>query len=270
MKEVVAPRYSVAAVDRVAAILDAVDGKGGRTLTEIARAANLSDATALRYLASCVRNDLVERDPENGRYRLGLRMFQLGQRALGDRDPRKAALPFMERLLERFEETVNLAMRNRDDLVLVEVLESTRSIKKGASVGDRDVWHSSALGKAILAFLPPEERAEILGRCGFEGFTAATRRSLEELQPDLERVHELGYAIDEEESEEGLRCVAAPIFDGRDRPSIALSVSGPANRVSPALMLDLGREISSAAASISMRLGCTRSSSKEEDSGRRI
>ena len=161
MKEApVSPKYSVAAVDRAVAVIAAVDATRSGSLAEVARATGLSDATALRYLASLARNDLVEREAETGRYRLGIRLFQLGQRALGDRDPRRAALPFMKGLLERFEETVNLAMRNRQELVLVEVLESRRSIKKGASVGDRDTWHSSALGKAILAsarWRPPRE-----------------------------------------------------------------------------------------------------------------
>src|SRR5262245_40993861 len=125
--------YSVAAVDRVAAILGVFDGKPSWSLAEIARATGLSEPTALRYLSSLTKNGLVERD-DAGRYRLGLRLFRLGQRALGDPDPRKVALPFMERLLERFEETVNLAMRHGDEIVIIEVIEGTRSIKKGATI----------------------------------------------------------------------------------------------------------------------------------------
>jgi IclR family acetate operon transcriptional repressor len=261
--------YSVAAVDRASAIIGVFDGKAEWSLAEIARATGLSEATALRYLASLVRNGLVEREELSGQYRLGLRLFQLGQRALGDPDPRKVALPFMERLLERFEETVNLAMRHGDEIVIIEVIEGTRSIKKGATIGEQDFWHSSALGKSILAFLPKDEVRGIIRRRGAPRYTGTTLTTFKELAGAIERVRELGYAIDDEEAEEGLRCVGAAIFDQRGRPSYAISLSGPANRFTPPVTREMGEEVSSAAASISTKLGYTAELEKGVDVGRR-
>ena len=245
--------YSIASVERAFALLDTFNSVP-MTLAELSRAAGLSEATTLRYLRTLARHDIVER-AEGGRYRLGLGLFRLGQRALGDRDPRKVALPFMEQLLQRFEETVNLAFRNNDDLVIVEVLESKRSIKKGATIGDHDLWHCSSLGKAILASLPEAEVLGILERRGVDRRTARTLATLEELVAELEQVRTLGYAVDNEEAEEGLYCVGTAIFDARGEPRYALSLSGPANRFPRRTVAVIGEELRSVSAVISARLG---------------
>lgn len=247
-------RYPIAAVDRVVSILNAFDGKGQLTLRELSQHANLVETTALRYLENLVWHGLVERDELN-RYRLGLRIFYLGQCAFGRPDPRKVAAPLLESLVKQFRETVNLAARSGDDLILVEALESTRSIKKGATIGDRDSWHSSALGKAILASLPEDEVREILERRGLPRYTPMTCTTLEALAPHLERIRVIGYAIDDEEGEEGLRCVAAPVFDQRGRPSYAISLSGPTDRFSLEVIDEMGHAIARAAGSLSEQLG---------------
>jgi len=133
----------VAAVDRVIIILECLDGADGQRLSEIARKAGLSEATALRYLNTLSAHGYAERDVD-GRFRLGSRLFRLGWRSLSGGDPRQLALPLMESLRLRFNETVNLAMRSGDDLLLIEAAESTRAIRMGSRIGDPDVWHSRA------------------------------------------------------------------------------------------------------------------------------
>jgi IclR family acetate operon transcriptional repressor len=248
-------RYRVAAVDRAVAILEALEvDPSGLSLAEVARRAGLSEATALRYLATLGRHGLIERDGQL-RYRLGLALFRIGQQALGDADPRKVALPHMDRLLAEFEETVNLAMRHGDRLVVIEVAESQRSIKRGATIGEDDVWHASALGKAILAHLTDQEVVDIVERCGWTRFTARTLTTPRALIDTLEEVRRVGYATDDEEFEHGLRCVAAPVFDQRSRPTYALSVSAPASRLPVSLVGVVGDALSTAARSISAGLG---------------
>jgi IclR family transcriptional regulator, acetate operon repressor len=243
------------AVDRVVGILEAIDGAGAMKLSLIAREAHLTEPTALRYLSALMAHGFVERDEGSGRYRLGIKLFQLGQGALRHRDPRLVALPIMQELQSQFDETVNLAMRLEDDLVLIEALESTRSIKKGARVGESDVWHSSSLGKAILAYLPEQEAIQILERRGHPRTTPRTLTTVDELLRDFELVRERGYAIDDEESEEGLCCVGAPIFDRHRRPRYAISFSGPASRFSLSSVHEMGRAIKAAAKNISRALG---------------
>ena len=213
------------------------------------------EATTLRYLSSLGSHDLVQRDDETGRYSLGLKLFQLGQQAVGLRDVRKLALPHMERLLEQFEETVNIAHRRGHRLVVIDVLESPRSIRRGASVGEPDVWHASALGKSILASLPLVEARRLLESADRQPFTPHTLVDVDELIANLDGVRSRGYAIDDEEYEAGLRCVAAPICDSRGRPTFALSISGVAARMAPQVTEQMGQAVLQAARSISVSLG---------------
>jgi IclR family acetate operon transcriptional repressor len=252
-------QYSIAAVDRVVRILDAIAAGGiaGRSLTEVARGAGLSESTALRYLSSLGSHDYVARDPDSGRFTLGLRLFGLGQKAVGVRDVRIVALPHMERLLERYQETVNLAVRRGHRLVIVDVLESTRSIRRGATIGEPDVWHASALGKAMLAGLPDGEAREELQLNELVRFTPRTLTDADVLVDELGTVRERGYAIDDEEYEDGLRCVGAAVLDRAGRPAYGLSISGVASRMSIAATHQMGLAVREAADAISAQLGFT-------------
>jgi IclR family transcriptional regulator, acetate operon repressor len=239
-----ADSYSLEGINRAMTILTAFDRSPDLSLADIARSAGLREATALRYVTSLTTHGLLERDPATGRYQLGLRLFQLGEDALRGRDPRAIALPHMRRLRDRFEETVNLAMRHGNELILIEVLESQRSIRKGAVLGERDVWDTSALGKAILAYLDEEEARSLL-----------TVEDADAVLAQLSAVRATGYAVDDVESQPDLRCVGAAIFDRRSNPLYALSLSGPANRITPGDIGEMGRELRAAAAAISAALG---------------
>jgi DNA-binding IclR family transcriptional regulator len=247
-------QYHIAAVDRAVSILNLLETQSPLRLGEIARGVELSEPTTLRYLANLVQHRLVERDSD-GKYSLGLRLFQLGQRAVGSRDVRKFALPQLERLLARFDETVNLAVRRNDDLVIIEVAESQRSIRKGASIGEPDKWHSSGLGKAILARLPEAEARAILGRRGTERLTEHTLATVDDVLENLAEVRRRGYSIDDEEAEPGLRCVAAAICDRNGEPMYAISVSGPATRIDSDSVSKIGAEVVAATDAVATALG---------------
>jgi DNA-binding IclR family transcriptional regulator len=246
---------SLTAVDRAVQVLEALERQPCARLAQVARDAGLSDATTLRYLNSLIAHDFVERDPGAGTYRHGMRLFRLGQRSLSERDPRAVALPYMERLHERFEETVNLAVRNGDDLVLIEVLQGSRSIRRGAALGDRDVWHASALGKAVLAHLPTPEAEDILERHGYERMTARTRVSWREISRDLSRIAQCGYAVEDREFDDESSCVGSAIFAGDGRVVYALSVSGPSGRFGRERRIEIGEAVREAAGGISGMLG---------------
>ena len=249
--------YSINAVDRTLAILTALAGGGpnGMPLTEVAREVGLSESTTLRYLSSLGSHDCVIRNEDSGRYSLGLRLFQLGQSAVGAQDVRRIALPYMESLLERYRETVNLGAWRGSRLVIVDALESTQSIRRGACVGEIDQWGVSALGKAILATLDPERALALASIAHSERYTPRTITKDEDLIADLARVRERGYAIDDEEFEDGLRCVGAAIHDHSGRPIYALSISGAAARMSIEATHQMGRDVLAAARAISTELG---------------
>lgn len=245
---------SVRAVDRAIAILTVLGERATASLAEVARAVDLSEATTLRYLSTMRQHSWVVAD-EQRRYQLGIPVFQIGQRAVGRLGIRAIALPHMEALLEQFKETVNLAVRNGDDLVIIEVLEGTRAIKRGASLGERDIWHASGLGKAILSGLSEDEAFAILETVGTPRLTQRTLTTDSALREEFSKIRAAGYAIDHEESDENLRCVAAPIFDQHDRPVYALSVSGLSSRLSGEVVSELCGQVAAAAHSISSALG---------------
>jgi IclR family acetate operon transcriptional repressor len=247
--------FSLASIDRAMAIIHAFDDELELPLADLARRTRLSEPTALRYAASLSTHGLLERDAVSGRYRLGMRLFELGHKALRARDPRAIALPHMTRLRSRFEETVNLAMRHGDDLVLIEVLESPRSIRKGARLGDRDYWHASSLGKAVLAHLDPADARAVLERQERRQFTPHTITSVERLLDELDVVRAQGFAVDDLENETDLRCVGAAILDRRGSPQFAISIAGPATRVTREAALEMGAELREVAALVSAGLG---------------
>jgi len=248
------PPKSLESVERVARVLRTFESAAAFSLAEIARRSGLNEATALRYLTSLVNNGFVERTPAN-RYRPGWELFRLGQLALTNRVPREIVLPVMEELRGRFDETVNLAIREGDDLVIVEVMSPTRTVKQLNEVGQHDPWHASALGKAMLAAMAPDESEALLDRTGCPKFTESTVVDRDQLECELAATRERGYAIDSGESEVDLTCVAAPITDSNGAPFYALSVSFLTHRLNPDSIEPAGIAVKEAAAEIRDRLG---------------
>jgi IclR family acetate operon transcriptional repressor len=247
-------RKSLESVDRAVRVLRVLDSEDPITLADVARRSELSEPTALRYLASLCAHGLAERTA-SGRYRLGWELFRLGHVAFTLRVPRDVALPVMEQLRKQFNETVNLALRERDDLVLVETLHSRRSLKKVNDVGDCDPWHASSLGKAMLAFMPDSDRVALLKRVGLPRLTAQTIVDPDVLAEELAEVRTRGYAIDRREVEDDIVCIGSPVLGPNGAPSYAISVSIPSHRVDDELVQRAGVATREAAEDLRRLLG---------------
>jgi DNA-binding IclR family transcriptional regulator len=242
------------AVDRLVRIFEAV-AAGPVPLTKVAAETGLSDATALRYLNSLVTHGLLERDPDTRHFRIGVRMFLLGRSANWSRGFMSVATSVMSQLLDQFDETVNLGARLGNNLVIVHALESSQPIRMGASVGETDTWHSSGLGKAILSTLPVEETKALLAEHALLEFTPRTLTTPDDLLRDLNRVRARGFAIDDEETVEGLRCAAAPIRSAEGTARYAISVSAPAFRLPHTRLLEVGEAVRAKAQTLEELLG---------------
>ncbi len=200
-------------------------------LKRLASTTGLHPSTAHRILNMMVEFRMVDRI-EPGTYRLGIRLLELGNLVKSRINLRQEALPFMRRLHQDLHETVNLSVRQGDEMVYVERLLSDRTAMRVVHlIGARAPLHITAVGKLFLLEDGPEKCREYAQRTGLEVFTKNTIRDTEALTKELERVRKLGYAIDNEEAESGVCCIGAGILDDEGRLVAGLSLSAPANRI---------------------------------------
>jgi IclR family transcriptional regulator, KDG regulon repressor len=246
-------RYAIAVLGKALDLLDALDTGETLTLTELSARVGVPKATALRVLANLEERDYVERDAHS-QYRLGMRLLQLGARKASGLDLRTMARPVMKSLHAEFDETVNLAVPGDDGIIYIDILQSPRGLRMAATVGMRDPYHSSALGKAMLAH-GPESRVEQIVGGPLGQKTERTVATIERLKDELAEVRRRGYAIDDEENEAGARCIGAPILDHRGQCAGAISVSGSASRLTDERIAALAERVRAAAAAISRTMG---------------
>jgi DNA-binding IclR family transcriptional regulator len=184
-----------------------------------------------------------------------MRLFELGSRAVARVDVRERAEPFLRRLVVETGETAHIALLSGGEMLSVINVESRKKLRTPTTVGGRTPVHCTAVGKAVLAYLPDHELELLLARLRFERFTRRTITTRRALRAELDRVRALGYAVDNEEIEEGLRCVGAPIRDSAGRVAAAISVAGPVFRMTDERLPELSRSVVEAARDLSADLG---------------
>lgn len=251
-------RYSIAVLGKALDLLDALDSDDPLTLTQLSAQVGIPKATALRVLANLEDRGFVERD-DHGQYRLGVRILQLGSRKSSALDLRTLARPAMRTLHAEFDETVNLAVPAEDGIVYIDILQSPRGLRMAATVGMRDDYYSSALGKAMMSSWSDAQIDQTLRSVPLERKTEHTLLTIDAVKRSLIDVRSRGFALDDEENEIGARCVGAPIFDHRGVCIAAISVSGSASRLTPERIAEVGRRVRVAAATISRAMGSPRS-----------
>lgn len=211
----------------------------GISLPQLVAATGLPKSSVHRYLEVLVQEEFLERDANSGTYRLGARIVSLASNETPLIVLR--ARPYLERLRDRFDETVNLGMLSGDNIVYLDIVESQRTVRLAARIGDRDMVHSTALGKAIAASLLEAEVRSLLQRTGLSRRTANTITRAADFVKHLERVRRHGFALDDQENDIEGRCVAIAI--PAPRVQYAISVSGIPSRFPMSKTAEVAREM---------------------------
>jgi IclR family KDG regulon transcriptional repressor len=249
-------RKVIASVQRALDILNLFEGSHAELgNTEIAKMLNMDTGTVAGLIYTLRLNNYLDQNPDNRKYRLGMKLAERAAVLLDQIDLRKIATPYLEELRQWSGESINLAIRDHNEVVYIERLFGHHSLGIRSELGKRARLHSTALGKAILANMNPEEAQAILNGYEFIHITPKTITNLKDFLEELERVRKIGYAIDEEENELGGRCLAAPVFNHDGIPVAAVSISVPIQRLPREKIIEFGTRIKEVALDISRNLG---------------
>jgi len=245
----------VNSVRKALAILDLLSDGQERTLSDIARTLSLAKSTAHSLLETLTAERILDRDGPSGTFSLGVRLIELGYCAQTGQDLVRIAAPFLKGLNLQFDETVHLVVLDRDEVLYIDCIESQRRLRTYSVIGIRAPLYCTSVGKAILAYLPDEEIRRIAAERGLARFTETTITTEERLKNEMAAIRERGYAIDDREHEDHLRCVGAPIFNAHGEAFASVSLSGPAERNTMDRIESMVPALLQSTAEISRRLG---------------
>ncbi|RDC70957.1 IclR family transcriptional regulator [Rhodovulum sp. 12E13] len=246
---------TIQSLDRAMGVLEGLAEAGAATLTELAGATGQSPATVYRVLVTLETRGIVELRAEDQTWAVGPRAFLIGSSFLRRASVVERARVPMRHLRDETGETANLGVPRGDEVMFVSQVETHASLRAFFPPGTLSPLHASGIGKALLAWFDAPRRAAYLAEAELTRFTGHTITSPDALAEDLERIRVRGYALDDEEKAEGMRCVAAPVFDATGEAVAGLSVSGPVSRVTPDNAGRLGAQVARAAAELSAALG---------------
>lgn len=242
---------SVQSVERAIDILEYIARNNGAGVSDIARALGLNKSTAFGLIKTLVGRHYLFKDEKTDTYYLTLRLSTLGNREVLHQAVVGSARPYLEKLLDKYGETIHLVTSTRDSVVYIDKLEGTKSIRVATQVGDSLPMHCTGVGKAILAFRDKEEVSAYIQNTKLPRFTANTITDPELLGEELAAVRLQGYAVDNEEIQPDVFCVAAPIHDYHGDVNYALSISMPKFRSSQDLTEQMAAEVRQTASKIS-------------------
>lgn len=245
-------KNTIQSVDRAIMVLRCFDCGEKLGITEISRRLGLHKSTTFGLVNTLAENKFLEQDPETGRYFLGIELFRISANV--QINIREIGIPYVKRLVESTGETANLVVRDDIYVVYIEKIESPHSMRICTRIGQQLPMYCTAVGKAMMAYLPPAEVASILERTKMTAFTEHTITTRTALKAKLEEVRSLGFAMDDEELEEGLVCVAVPILNGTGYPIAAISVSGPKQRMTKEHVEAICEELKQQAVAMSREL----------------
>jgi len=248
-------RQIVQSVLRAFDLLEIISREQPIGVSELSRKSGLKKTTVARLAATLERAGMVEQDRDSQRFSLAIRVFELGSRVLENLDVRRQARPLVEDFVRKQGKSVLVSILDHGEVIYIDKIEAPELFRIITSVGGRAPAHCAASGKAMLAFLEPERRRQILTKKPLKAYTAKSLTDPAALERDLAATRERGYSLDLEERHPGLCAVAAPVFDRHGQVVAAISVPRMVATITEAELAALGCEVAKLAKAVSRRMG---------------
>lgn len=249
------PAGGVQSVERALDLLEALArARGPLGIAELSAATGQPAGTVHRLLATLTARGYATRDSRTRRYALGPAARALGRAGTGAPDVAELAPPFLREVVALCGETTNLAVLDRERAVYVAQAPCARTVRMFTEIGNRVPLHSTGCGKVLLAYQPDEVARAIVARTGLPAHTARTIADPATLWQELAAIRRRGYAVDDEEYEEGVRCFAVPVHGQEQRVIAAISVSGPASRLPGERIHELAPRVADVSAALTAAL----------------
>ncbi|OAH59648.1 MULTISPECIES: IclR family transcriptional regulator [Bacillaceae] len=246
----------IQSIERAADVLELfLTSKSELSVKEISQKLNLSKSTVHGIIKTLEHRGYLQQNPDDLKYKLGIKLFELGNLVGKNLEIGKIARPIIRDLVVELNETVHLVTLQRDEVIYIEKVEGPRALTIYSHIGKRAPFHCTGVGKAILAYLSEKEVDRILSSVILESFTEYTMTNREDIKNHLHSIREKGYAVDDEEIELGLKCIAAPIFDHQGNVIASISCAAPKMRLDENRLPKVIEGIKRAASEISTYLG---------------
>jgi IclR family acetate operon transcriptional repressor len=248
-------RNRIKALDRAMEVLERLSQMGSATLTDLSQASDQPPASVYRILVTLEARGIVDFDASAQTWHVGAGAFRIGSRFLRRTSLVERARPVLHDLMRATGETANLGVAREGQVLFVSQVETHATIRAFFPPGTLSPMHASGIGKALLAQMPPKEAARLVSADGLARFTRHTLVQPDALAGDLALTRRRGYAIDNEEKTDGMRCIAAAIFDLHGEAVAGLSISGPTQRVPDTAIRTLAAEVMDAARVVTEAIG---------------
>jgi DNA-binding IclR family transcriptional regulator len=237
------------------AILDKLRDHDQLSLTQIASITNMNKSSVYRLLTALVENELVDKDDSSKMYRLSLGLLRYRPTLLNNKNLVILAKPYLAEIIVATGESAQLSVpTHRNSIMTIDIQNSRGFINLSESIGIQDPLHCTAIGKAYLAFLDNHQRDLIIDQIELKSYTSNTIVTKDKLIQSLEKIREVGYAFDDQELTDGIRCVASPVLDYIGYPIASIGITGPSSRIDISEMNNYGLIINDIASRLSQRL----------------
>ena len=246
--------YTIASLEKGIKILELLVQHGELSISEAARMMDTNRAGSHRFISTLKDLGYVEKN-ENNKYQPTLKIMKLATKVANRFEIRRIARPYMHRLSMKYKETINLGFFKNREIIHLDKIDSLEVLRMDSALGDKAPAYCTALGKAILAFLPDHELANYLENIELKLLAPNTITDKDRFMSELSKIQRDGYAIDDEEMAMGLRCIAVPIFDHNTYPAYALSISGPSMRQTHRILESMKTDIMQVASELSTAMG---------------